>query len=264
MSELEDLLELTEKEFRAQFRKTPVKQAKWNGLMIGQESGNATAIQVGAAALVLCVFVSPHIAHPLVDQTTPRYTVTDLGIDMRTAEHGPRSINAAGDIVGTMDLDVERSVAFLYRHGKVQQLQTPGSEASEAVAINKKGQVVGISSPASGASAVVIWEKGKPHEINPFSSGPGLLDTGRGRRFSVSGINDKGVVIGNVYLGEEMSVSFVWQNGKLVGPEPFKGNEDGYIRFIPSALNNKNQIVGATGWTRRFDSGYVGMIWDNG
>src|ERR1051325_12088418 len=79
------------------------------------------------ALLLFAMSALTHPQNPEYGKPAVRYTVIDLGTDIR-----PRAINAAGDIVGTLD----EKTAFLYRNGKQIPLPTPNGRESHALTIN--------------------------------------------------------------------------------------------------------------------------------
>jgi probable HAF family extracellular repeat protein len=82
---------------------------------------------------------------------------------------GALDINDAGDIVGSSVLQEHFPFAFLYRNGVMRNLGClPGSDRSNAQAINDKGVIAGSSGvgPAQGPngnqSHAVIWKQTAP------------------------------------------------------------------------------------------------------
>jgi len=70
-------------------------------------------------------------------------------------------INDAGVVVGwsTTAGDVDRH-AFLWQGGSMTDLGTLGGNSSEAVGINRLGQIAGNSAAADGATHAVLWQSG--------------------------------------------------------------------------------------------------------
>jgi probable HAF family extracellular repeat protein len=111
----------------------------------------------------------------------------------------PMAINQRGDIVGFSDLpgDVSNGQlnanfhAFLWTNetGHMKDLGTlPGDNVSEALDINERGQIVGVSYPSTHA---FLYEHGKMIDLNsliPHDS-PLLL-------LAANGINDRGEITG--------------------------------------------------------------------
>lgn len=125
--------------------------------------------------------------------------ITDLGNLGGKGWNTPMAINNRGDIVGFSDLsgDVTGGVLNANFHAFIWTRQTgrmtdigvlPGDSLSEALDINDRGQVVGISIPSLHA---FIYENGKMTDLNAFipSDSPLLLLQG-------GGINNRGEITG--------------------------------------------------------------------
>lgn len=125
--------------------------------------------------------------------------VIDLGNLGGQGWNTPMAINKHGDIVGFSDLpgDVKNGVltpnfhAFLWTKetGRMVDIGVlPGDNSSEALDINDRGQIVGISIPSLHA---FIYENGKMTDLNSLipSDSPLLLVEG-------GGINDRGEITG--------------------------------------------------------------------
>jgi probable HAF family extracellular repeat protein len=111
----------------------------------------------------------------------------------------PMAINKRGDIVGFSDLpgDVSNGQlnanfhAFLWtkERGRMMDIGVlPGDSLSEALDINERGQVVGVSFPSTHA---FIYENGKMTDLNKLipRDSPLLL-------LAANGINDRGEITG--------------------------------------------------------------------
>jgi len=125
-------------------------------------------------------------------------TVTQLGSLGGEGWNTPMAINNRGDIVGFSDLpgDVSGGVlspnfhAFLWtKGGGMTDIGVlPGDSLSEALDINNRGQVVGVSFPSTHA---FLYENGKMIDLNRLvpNDSPLLL-------LSANGINDRGEITG--------------------------------------------------------------------
>lgn len=99
------------------------------------------------------------------------------------------AINDSGQVVGTAQPNFGELHAFLYSGGTVTDL-APGSSYSEALAINKTGQVVG-DAVISGDTHAFIYSGGNMSDLNsliPTNSGWTLVEA--------TSINDSGCIVG--------------------------------------------------------------------
>ena len=134
--------------------------------------------------------------------------IGDLGGD---AWHTPMDINEQGDIVGfsnpayVVGIDF-LPLAFLWtREAGIKSLgKLAGDTSSQALGINGRRQVVGVSSSLSGNRAF-LWENGVMRDLNDLvgSGFPDLL-------IVAQHINDAGVITGRaVPQGTSIQVPFV-------------------------------------------------------
>ena len=166
------------------------------------------------------------------------------------------SINNKGQVAGTFRTVAGELHAFLWQKGVMTDLGTLGGTAlfipeiefvtygpfgSSAVAINDKGQVIGFSLTPAGEHHAFLWQKGVMTDLGilggPFSNHP---------KIDPIAINNKGQVIG--YSTEDHGIgqrrAFLWQKGVMTELKPLPGASSAYI----GAINNKGQIVGASGF----------------
>jgi probable HAF family extracellular repeat protein len=103
---------------------------------------------------------------------------------------GPRSFDINGDL---MVIPVDPS-AFLWKEGRIHRLGTlPGTVFSRPVALNDRGQVVGVSYRRSQSGEPVdprafVWESGRMTELPPL---PG------GRTCAPTAINEHNQIVGS-------------------------------------------------------------------
>jgi len=169
-------------------------------LIAGDSSGSATAINDRGDAIGIS---------GICDQAVGRYSAAHAVIwtggkvrDIVGTNGGPywntpMAINDRGDVVGFVgingDLDGNLLRAFMWTEKGGFSYLPPlaGDVFSEALGINNKGQVVGISCAAGGvACKPVLWHEGSPININSLSPGyTGVLVTAQD-------INDDGQITG--------------------------------------------------------------------
>lgn len=101
-------------------------------------------------------------------------------------------INDAGEIVGNAQTATGQSRAFLYSEGALRELPIPG-ETSSANAINRHGQVVGVtSSLAAPAQAdAYLYQDGHVALLKDF-----IADSHCWSRLDARDINDHGDIVG--------------------------------------------------------------------
>ncbi|MBV9850648.1 MAG: hypothetical protein JO250_13325 [Armatimonadetes bacterium] len=193
-------------------------------------------------AVVLALPAAPLSAAP--QPSPPHYTITDLGVDLRTGESGPAGLNDAGDVAGTVDASATSSEhrAFLYHRGKITIL---GNRDIRAAAINNRGQIACFSSRAA-----FLWDKGRMRQIGPL---PDPFGRTGGNDLSgdvyVTGLNDRGEVVGNVFGLDGVFCPFLWQGKKMDTVFPARADRPSpfpSFSFEPRAINDLGQVVGFT------------------
>lgn len=152
-------------------------------------------------------------------------------------------INDAGDIVGESILPWPQfQFAILYRDGVMRNLNClPGSDRSQAAAINNKGQIAGTSGvgPAQGPNGnqthAVIWEYGVIKDLGTLG----------GLNSVAEDINERGEVAGSSTIAGDVPFqgvwhAFIWSNGKMrdLGAPP------GGDQVMALAINLPGDVVG--------------------
>jgi probable HAF family extracellular repeat protein len=112
--------------------------------------------------------------------------------------HTPMAINNHGDVVGFSnppdgDIGADSLRAFLWtRDGGMKDLgKFPGDGFSQALGINMRGQVVGVS--CGDVCHAVLWQNGKMLKLQDLV-GPGFPDL----LWSARAINDSGQITGRL------------------------------------------------------------------
>jgi probable HAF family extracellular repeat protein len=121
----------------------------------------------------------------------------------------PQAINSSGVVVGWAVREGQQGHAFMWDHGKLQDLGLlSGDVNSEAHAINAKGDVVGVSRPqgADEFNHAVLWRNG---QLIALGTLPG--DVGS----EAWGVNNRGQVFGESRGLPSTSRPFVWDHGLM-------------------------------------------------
>jgi probable HAF family extracellular repeat protein len=202
------------------------------------------------------------------------------------------SINSRGQVSGgsgngAIDLltGYPQMDAVLWKHGKVANLGTLGGNASEALTINNRDQVVGAAlntvldpfssgfpAPQSGSfiaesyatmffpSATqmhaVLWQNGAIKDLGTLG----------GPDSAASQINDRGQIAGQSYVNSIPNATtgvptidpfFIGEDGKMVD----LGNLGGTVSWV-TGLNNRGDVIGAM--TLAGDGGFHPFLWSHG
>ncbi len=204
---------------------------------------------MGCLAAALMEMASPVVAQAGVLQ----YRVQALEELTGNSLDKGRALNDAGMVAGVRyhgpDGSISTSEPFLYRDGRVELLGSLGGNYGAATALNRRGDVVGVSQPASGDGVPFIYRDGRmttlplppaavvggPLEINAQGQVIGMFQDAAGERLGylydgrtsqalgtgllneqVRGLNDRGEVIGN-YRDIDLwgTGSFVYRDGHV-------------------------------------------------
>jgi probable HAF family extracellular repeat protein len=147
------------------------------------------------------------------------------------------AINEGGEIVGEIAANSKGySTAFTWRNGHVRLLGMlggrRGARSSAATGVNKSGQVVGVSTVASGDLHPFLWtDSGGMQDL-------GLLPNAV--ECFAYGINDTAQVVGYCVLTDSTARAFIWTASA--------GMQDigtlGGVNAIALAINNAGQVAG--------------------
>lgn len=166
---------------------------------------------VGAVVLVASVGAAvpagaPQAAGPAAI-AKGRWVITDLGTLGRAYRDSAASvINERGQIVGESATASGKRHPVLWQNGKITHLGTLGGEFSEGVAINERGQVIGVSVP-KGPSVVhaFLWQNGKITDLGTLG----------GQESDAAAINERDQIVGvsNTASGKRHAVLWTLRRG---------------------------------------------------
>lgn len=140
----------------------------------------------------------------------------------------------------TISVESTSHAALWQPKGKIKDLGIlPGGKYSDALSINRFGQVVGWADTSDKTKHAVLWQGGVIKDL-------GLLQNNATQATS---INNLGTVVGySTVISEyskEVSVhGFVWKNGNMRDLNQLLPANSGWEINSASAINNRGQIVG--------------------
>jgi probable HAF family extracellular repeat protein len=186
--------------------------------------------------------------------------ITDLGTlaDEGGYESAANAVNSAGQVVGwaTNTVPDSNSIiapgfaptqtrAFIWRDGTIKDLRTLGT-GTDAIAqfINERGQVVGWS--YTGAPGTCILPGGIPVPLATHSfiwdEKNGMRDLGTlpGDCVIATGLNAKGMVVGNYLTAQLLEHGFLWSDGSIQD----LGGTIGGKQAGAESVNASGEVVG--------------------
>jgi len=133
----------------------------------------------------------------------------------------------------------------------VTDLGTLGGDASSAVGINNRGQVVGHARTADGTQHPFLWDSAR-----------GMQDLGTlgGRQGFAESVNDSGRVVGQAETQSGERHAFLWQQGSGIRDIGTLGGKRSDARCI----NNGGQVVGSSSATTRKGERIHAFLWEVG
>jgi probable HAF family extracellular repeat protein len=168
----------------------------------------------------------------------------------------PAAINDRGQVAGTHAVSAEHVHAVLWRNGRASDLGTlPRRPFSEAVAINERGWVAGISYAMTCCGpdgswkhmSAFVWHDGKRVALGAL---PGATETWSGTE--ARAINNRGQIVGS-----SGNRAFLWQSGRMID----LGTLPGHAESRAAAINDRGQIIGNSGSSQGENRAF---LWQNG
>ena len=130
----------------------------------------------------------------------------------------------------------------------------PDWNYSAAYCINNLGQICGQAGPApDGFYPGVVWQNENAAPIY-LAQPPG---GGYGTPF---GINDRGQVVGGMYITAVLAVPVLWQEGSIIELAVFGTDPEGTAYQV----NNRGQIIGFSGQSTSDVTTAHSLLWQNG
>jgi probable HAF family extracellular repeat protein len=197
--------------------------------------------------ITACIVIILSLATSLV-QAAVQYTVTDLG------NFAPTGMNANGDVIGWRGVSSGIYHAVLYSNGTLKDLGTLGGLQSRAFGINDTGQIVGFAQTTDGQFHGFLYQNNTMIDLNTLiAQNSGLTLHGAGAinnngliagicstdtekdhiylldlsesnslnhykvpgAYDVTGINDRGQVIGSYNTPAGSGHGFLLYNGEM-------------------------------------------------
>lgn len=175
-------------------------------------------VRVGLSVFAALVFAITSISF-----AGEKWNVEDLGqIGYETTIV---DMNDAGTVVGTFRSSGGLH-AFVMQNGVITDLGPNGEQWSEAIAVNKSGQVV-VNVPFRKA---FFWDKGEMIDLGTL----GGLNT------VATAMNDSGEVVGYSETEAGVRHAFIWKNGIIADLGTLPGGSSSFA----TAINNAGEVVG--------------------
>ncbi|MET0226377.1 MAG: hypothetical protein ABW187_08060 [Dokdonella sp.] len=168
--------------------------------------------------------------------------------DDATETSEANAINAAGQIVGARG-----GIAAMWDHGEVRSLGVlPNGYASSAVAINRYGQIAGVS--IRGSSSAFFYDRGSLQQAGDLD-GYGVA--------AAHALNDAGEVVGTAFDSELTPSAwraYVWRNGVTTDLGVLQKDA---TWNVANAINSAGTIVGTAMFIDGATSSHA-FIYDSG
>ena len=195
----------------------------------------------------------------------------DLGALDNSSDAVALLINEPGQVVGQSYTDSSTSPTpfcniefsrtlhgFFWENGTMTDIGTLGGSCTFTYAMNNRGQVIGQSTLAGDVTShPYIWDRGTMTDLGTVGGSYGYA----------TWINDAGDVVGTATeVGDEALLAFLWKDGVVER----LGSLPGDSCSAANAINSKDQVVGASGFSSPFFPACTGdmvehaFLWQNG
>lgn len=183
----------------------------------------------------------PALLAPLAGQAAPLYTVTALPTGFNSYD-----INNLGQIAGYVQTELGGTTyAALYSGGSIANLGSFGGNVGYARSLNDAGQVVGVSTTASGDFHGFLY------------SGGSLVDLGAGA--NAISLNARGDVVGQLSIAGGYT-GFVYRNGSITQLGNLGSGDVG----VAWDINDHGKIVGESSLSPELHAPFHPFLYKNG
>lgn len=183
----------------------------------------------------------PALLAPLAGQAAPLYTVTALPTGFNSYD-----INNLGQIAGYVQTELGGTTyAALYAGGSIANLGSFGGNVGYARSLNDAGQVVGVSTTASGDFHGFLY------------SGGSLVDLGAGA--NAISLNARGDVVGQLSIAGGYT-GFVYRNGSITQLGNLGSGDVG----LAWDINDHGKIVGESSLSPALHAPFHPFLYKNG
>lgn len=161
----------------------------------------------------------------------------DLGVLPGYGSSISRSVNKRGDVVGwavsskNLVDSLATTHAFLKNGTALTDLGTLGGRDSQALGINSRGEVVGVSSVASGDRHAFRDIGGKMTDLGTLP---------KGSYSTADAINDRGVIAGTSDSGNLAQHAVIWRGGAITDLGTLPGGHNSHA----FAIDGRGDVVG--------------------
>jgi probable HAF family extracellular repeat protein len=143
---------------------------------------------------------------------------------------------------------------FLWDKGKMKDLGTLGGTCGIPLAMNGRGQVVGVSNVGGDSSGHPFLWPGTDGTMQDLGTLGGTYGT-------ANAINEAGEVVGYASnAGDQAEFAFLWRKGALTN----LGSLNGDPCSTANAINSRGQVVGISTATCDYSTGRRAYLWENG